>query len=134
MIRFLSWLSAIFWTGLGILFLLRMEHMAEGLSFTSPDGLTGLRAIVAGLHISIGVIVAVFSLNRLYLLGVFVSACAASGLALVRLFGMVTDNAFTPSQVRDLIPEILGFIVVIAIVPRLRSELHRLKQETGSHS
>jgi hypothetical protein len=134
MIRFLSWLSAIFWIGLGILFLLRMEHMAEGLSFTSPDGLTGLRAIVAGLHISIGVIVAVFSLNRLYLLGVFVSACAASGLALVRLFGMVTDHAFTPSQVRDLIPEILGFIVVIAIVPRLRSELRRLKQETGRNS
>ena len=134
MIRLLSWISAIFWIGLGIVFLLRMEHMAEGLSFTSPDGLTGLRAIVSGLHIAIGIVVLVFSLNRLYLLGVFVSACAASGLALVRLFGMVTDNAFTPSQVRDLIPEILGFIVVIAIVPRLRSELHRLKQETGSHS
>jgi hypothetical protein len=126
MIRFLSWLSAIFWTGLGILFMLRMEHMAEGLSFTSSDGLTGLRAIVAGLHISIGVVVAVFSFNRLHLLGVFVSACAASGLALVRLFGMLIDNAFTPSQVRDLVPEILGFIVAIAIVPRLRRELRLL--------
>jgi len=97
-IRFLSWLSAIFWTGLGILFLLLpMERIAEGLSFTRSDGLTGFRAIVASLHISIGVVVAVLALNRLYLLGIFVSACAASGLALVRLFGMMTDDAFTSS-------------------------------------
>jgi hypothetical protein len=128
MIRFLSWLSAAFWTGLGILFMLRMEHMAEGLSFTTSDGLTGLRAIVAGLHISIGVVVMVFSLNRLYLLGVFVSACAVSGLALVRLFGMMIDKAFTPSQVRDLIPEVLGLIVAIAIVPRLGRELRLLSR------
>ena len=80
MIRFLSWLSAIFWTGLGILFLLRMEHMAEGLSFTSPDGLTGLRAIVAGLLISIGVIVAVFSLNRLNLQAVSAHAHEADAV------------------------------------------------------
>ena len=138
MIRLLSWISAIFWIGLGIVFLLRMEHMAEGLSFTSPDGLTGLRAIVSGLHIAIGIVVLVFSLNRLYLLGVFVSACAASGLALVRFAGMIVDHAFTASQVRDLVPEVLGFIVAIAIVPRLRSELRLLggaSERTGkSHA
>jgi hypothetical protein len=54
MMRFLAWLSAVFWIGLGIVFLLRMPQMAEGLAFTSPDGLTGLRAIVSGLHIAIG--------------------------------------------------------------------------------
>jgi hypothetical protein len=140
MIRFLSWLSAIFWISLGIVFMLRMQHMAEGLSFTSPDGLTGLRAIVSGLHIAIGTVILVFALNRLHLLGVFVSACAASGLAIVRLFGMVIDNAFTRSQVRDLVPEALGFLIVIAIVPRLRSELGLLgrasanKQENQSRS
>jgi len=138
MIRFLSWISAIFWIGVGIVFLLRMEHMAEGLSFTSPDGLTGLRAIVSGLHIAIGIVVLVFSLNRLYLLGVFVSACAASGLALVRFAGMIVVHAFTASQVRDLVPEVLGFIVAIAIVPRLRSELRLLggaSERTGkSHA
>jgi hypothetical protein len=128
MIRFLSWLSAAFWTGLGILFMLRMEHMAEGLSFTTSDGLTGLTAIVAGPHISIGVVVIVFSLSRLYLLGVFVSACAASGLALVRLFGMMIDKAFTPSQVRDLVPEVLGLVVAIAIAPRLGRELRLLSR------
>jgi hypothetical protein len=47
LIRIFSWLSAIFWIGLGTIFALRMPHMAEGLSFTSPDGLTGLRAIVS---------------------------------------------------------------------------------------
>src|SRR6266478_4617143 len=114
MMRFLAWLSAVFWIGLGIVFLLRMPQMAEGLSFTSPDGLTGLRAIVSGLHIAIGIVVLVFSLNRLYLLGVFVSACAASGLALVRFAGMIVVHAFTASQVRDLVPEVLGFIVAIA--------------------
>ncbi len=36
------------------------------------------------------------------------------------------DHAFTASQVRDLVPEVLGFIVAIAIVPRLRSELRLL--------
>ncbi len=74
MMRFLAWLSAVFWVGLGIVFLLRMPQMAEGLAFTSPDGLTGLRAIVSGLHIAIGTVILVFCLNRLYLLGVFVSA------------------------------------------------------------
>jgi hypothetical protein len=126
MIRFLSWLSAIFWIGLGIIFMLRTQQMAEGLSFTSPDGLTGLRAIVAGLHIAIGTVILVFTLNRLYLLGVFVSAYAASGLAIVRFFGMVIDNAFTRSQVRDLIPEVLGLFIAIAIIPRLRTELRSL--------
>jgi hypothetical protein len=126
MIRFLSWLSAIFWISLGIIFMLRMQHMAEGLSFTTPDGLTGLRAIVSGLHIAIGTVILAFALNRLYLLGVFVSACAASGLAIVRLFGMAVDNAFTRSQIRDLIPEALGFFIAIAIVPRLRTELRLL--------
>jgi hypothetical protein len=62
MMRFLSWLSAIFWIGLGIVFMLRTQRMAEGLSFTSPDGLTGLRAIVAGLHIAIGAVILVFTL------------------------------------------------------------------------
>ncbi len=104
MIRFLSWLSAIFWISLGLIFMLRMQHMAEGLSFTSPDGRTGVRAIVSGLHLAIGIgtVVLAFAVNRLHLLGVFVSACAATGLAMVRLFGMVVDNAFTRSQVRDL--------------------------------
>jgi hypothetical protein len=97
-IRFLSWLSAIFWISLGIVFMLRMQQMAEGLSFTSPDELTGLRAIVSGLHIAIGAVILVFTLHRLYLLGVFVSACAASGLAIVGLFGIEVDNAFTRSQ------------------------------------
>jgi hypothetical protein len=36
MIRLLSWLSAIFWIGLGIVFLLRMEHMAEGCHLQVP--------------------------------------------------------------------------------------------------
>jgi hypothetical protein len=134
MIRFLSWLSAVFWISLGIVFMLRMQHMAEGLSFTSPDGLTGLRAIVSGLHIAIGTVILVLALNRLHLLGVFVSACAASGLAIVRLFGMVVDNAFTRSQVRDLVPEALGFFVAIAIVPRLRSELHFLGRASVEQS
>src|SRR5712664_3746369 len=65
MMRFLAWLSAVFWIGLGIVFLLRMPQMAEGLAFTSPDGLTGLRAIVSGLHIAIGTVILVFCLNRL---------------------------------------------------------------------
>jgi hypothetical protein len=134
MIRFLSWLSAIFWLGLGLIFMLRMEHMAEGLSFTGPDGLTGLRAIVSGLHIAGGVVVLAFSLNRLHLLGVFVSACAASGLALVRLFGMTIDHAFTPSQVRDLVPEMLGFILAIVIVPRLWNELRLLGRASVEHA
>jgi hypothetical protein len=116
-----------------------MERMAEGLAFTSPDGLTGLRAIVSGLHIVIGVVGFVFSLNRLYLLGVFVSACAASGLAIVRLFGMLIDHASTASQVRDLVPEVLGLFIAIAIIPRLGSELGLLgrasaEQGTNSHS
>jgi hypothetical protein len=139
MIRFLSWLSAIFWISIGLVFTLRMQHMAEGLSFTSSDGLPGLRAIVAGLHIAIGTIILVFTLNRLYLLGVFVSACAASGLAIVRLFGMVVDNAFTRSQVRDLVPEALGFFIGIALVSRFRTELRLLgrasaEQAKGSES
>ena len=96
------------------------------MSFTSPDGLSGLRAIVSGLHFALGIVILVFCLNRLYLLGVFVSACAASGLAIVRLFGMVTDNAFTRSQVRDLIPELLGLFIAIAIVTHLRTELRLL--------
>jgi len=77
-------------------------------------------------------------LNRLYLLGVFVSACAASGLAIVRLFGMVVDNAFTRSQVRDLVPEALGFFIGIALVSRFRTEplLGRAsaEQDKGSES
>jgi hypothetical protein len=133
-IRFLSWLSAIFWIGLGIVFMLRMQNMAEGLSFTSPDGLTGLRAIVSGLHIAIGAVILVFTLNRLYLLGVFVSACAASGLAMVRLFGMAVDNAFTRSQVRDLVPEALGLFIAVAIAPRLRRELHLLGRASAEQA
>src|SRR5258707_2940819 len=133
MIRFLAWLSAVFWIGLGIVFMVRMQHMAEGLAFTSPDGLTGLRAIVSGLHIAIGTVILVFCLNRLYLLGVFVSACAASGLAIVRLFGMVTDHAFTASQIRDLVPEMLGLFIAISIVPRLRSELGVLARVLAEH-
>jgi hypothetical protein len=125
-IRFLSWLSAIFWISLGLIFMLRMQPMTEGLSFTRPDGRTGVRAIVSGLHLAIGTVVLAFAVNRLHLLGVFVSACAASGLAMVRLFGMVVDNAFTRSQVRDLVPEALGFFILIAIVPRLRRELRLL--------
>ena len=131
MIRFLSWLSAIFWIGLGTIFMLRMQYLAEGLSFTSPDGLTGLRAIVSGLHFAIGMVILVFCLNRLYLLGVFVSACAASGLAIVRLFGMVTDNAFARSQVRDLIPVVLGLFIAIAIVTHLRRELRLLNRASA---
>jgi hypothetical protein len=132
MIRLLSWLSAIFWISLGVLFMLRMPRMVEGLSFTSPDGLTGLRAIFAGLHIAIGTVILVFALNRLHLLGVFVSACAASGLAIVRLFGIVIDNAFTPSQIRDLVPEALGFFIAIAIVGRLRTELRLLGRASSN--
>ncbi len=134
MMRFLAWLSAVFWIGLGIVFLLRMPQMAEGLAFTSPDGLTGLRAIVSGLHIAIGTVILVFCLNRLYLLGVFVSACAASGLAIVRLFGMVTDRAFTASQIRDLVPEVLGLFIAIAIVPRLGSELGVLARASAEQA
>src|SRR5258708_36776197 len=123
MVGFLGGLRGVCWIGLGIVFLLRMPQMAEGLAFTSPDGLTGLRAIVSGLHIAIGTVILVFCLNRLYLLGVFVSACAAGGLAIVRLFGMLTDHAFTASQIRDLRPEVLGFFIAIALGPRPRSEL-----------
>src|SRR5258708_26495992 len=126
MVGFLGGLRGVCWIGLGIVFLLRMPQMAEGLAFTSPDGLTGLRAIVSGLHIAIGTVILVFCLNRLYLLGVFVSACAASGLAIVRLFGMVTDHAFTASQIRDLVPEVLGFFIAIPIMRRLRLELEFL--------
>jgi hypothetical protein len=133
MIRFLAWLSAIFWIGLGIVFMMRTQHMTEGLAFTNRDGLTGLRAIVSGLHIAVGVVVAVFAFNRLHLLAVFVSACAASGLAIVRLFGMVVDHAFTPSQVRDLIPEILGFVIVMTIVPRVTRELRLLGRTSAEH-
>src|SRR5258707_12617607 len=102
MMRFLAWLSAVFWIGLGIVFLLRMPQMAEGLAFTSPDGLTGVRAIVSGLHIAIGTVILVFCLNRLYLLGVFLTACAGSGFWLSRLSGMVTDHACPASRIRDL--------------------------------
>ena len=133
MIRFLAWLSAILWIGLGMLFMLRMQHMAEGRSFTSSDGLTGLRAIVAGLHIAVGVIVAVFSFNRLHLLAVFVSACAASGLAIVRLVGMIVDHAFTPLQIRDLVPELLGLIIAIIIAPRVRHGLRLLGRASAQH-
>src|SRR5258707_9703339 len=121
MMRFLAWLSAVFWIGLGIVFLLRMPQMAEGLAFTSPDGLTGLRAIVSGLHIAIGTVILVFCLNRLYLPGVFASACAASGLAILSLLGMVTAHAFTASHIRDPVPAGLGFFIAIAVLPRLRS-------------
>ena len=118
MIRFLSWLSAVFWIFLGVAFMLRMRQMLDGVAFTSPDGLTGVTAIFAGLHVGIGTIILVLCLYRLYLLGVFVSACAASGLAIVRLFGMVVDHAFTASQLRDLVPEVLGLFIVVALIPR----------------
>src|SRR6266446_200171 len=136
MMRFLAWLSAVFWIGLGIVFLLRMPQMAEGLAFTSPDGLTGLRAIVSGLHIAIGTVILVFCLNRLYLLGVFVSAWRSERTCDCQIVWNVTDRAFTASQIRDLVPEVLGLFIAIAILPRLRSELGVLARavvEQGRH-
>src|SRR6266446_3904948 len=134
MIRFLSWLSAVFWIFLGVAFMLRMRQMLDGVAFTSPDGLTGVRAIFAGLHVGIGTIILVLCLNRLYLLGVFVSACAASGLLIVRLFGMVVDHAFTASQLRDLVPEVLGLFIVLALIPRLKNELRVLSRASAEQT
>jgi len=76
----------------------------------------------------------VLCLNRLYLLGVFVSACAASGLLIVRLFGMVVDHAFTASQLRDLVPEVLGLFIVVALIPRLKNELRVLSRASAEQT
>jgi hypothetical protein len=38
------------------------------------------------------------------------------------------DDAFTRSQVRDLIPQTLGWLLAIAIVPRLGTELGILRR------
>jgi hypothetical protein len=73
-------------------------------------------------------------LNRLYLLGVFVSACAASGLAIVKLFGMVVDHAFTASQLGDLVPEVLGLFIVVALIPRLKNELRVLSRASAEQT
>lgn len=82
-----------------------------------------------GSLLGIGIAVLGFTLARLYLLAVFVATTAATGLAAVRIISMFMDNAFTVTQVRDLIPEVAGVIVLVILLPRIRAELRRVRQK-----
>lgn len=127
--RILAWISSVFYIGLAAVFCLGLPGLASGVTFMNPDGLAGVRTIFAGLHLGIGVAVLGFTLARLYLLAVFVAAAAATGLAVARVASMFIDNTFTTTQVRDLIPEAAGVVILVVLLPRIRAELRRLRQQ-----
>lgn len=124
-----AWISSVFYIGFAVVLCLGLPGLASGVSFMNADGLAGVRTIFAGLHFGIGITVLGFTLARLYLLAVFVSAAAATGLAIVRVISIFMDNAFTVTQVRDLIPEVAGTIILVVLLPRIRAELQRVRQK-----
>jgi hypothetical protein len=99
-----------------------------GVELTQPDARAELNAMVVGLHLALGVVVAVLARWRLYLVGLTIATVTLAGLAIVRIVEMLVGDAVTARQLVVLGPEVVGVVVGAAlIVPRL-SELRSLSR------
>jgi hypothetical protein len=120
------------WVFAGAMLLIGMAYWVfrtpYGVELTQPDARAELNAMVVGLHLALGVAVAVLAMWRLYLAGLTIATLTLAGLAIVRTVEMIVGDAVTARQLIVLGPEVVGVVLGAAlIIPRL-SELRTLSR------
>jgi len=125
--KLVTWISGSLFIVYAVVIWVWMSDLL-GLAFTARDGLTSVRAMYCGLTAALGLQILVFGLFRLYSIAASVAVVALTGLALVRLHGMILFDAFTFRQVIGWIPEMIGFVVLVVRWRRFLAEIREIAQ------
>ena len=110
MMRLAAWLNGAVFTAIGLAFALATQWMAGGLGihFDGAAGIGDFRAVYGGMQVALALTILIMAARRSYRDAVMIGLLAVTGLATVRIAGMIFDGHVGPQQWLLLAPEVAG--------------------------
>ena len=122
--RIVLWVAAVVFIGVGLLFLIRPEQLAQGMGVMQPEApaRTEIRAVYGGIELALGVFFAIAARHQSrdwLTAGLVLAALVGGGAGLARVVGFVVEGEIDVRNVLWGTLELVGAVVAAWVARRM---------------